>query len=533
MLSQSLAIPGPRGWLPIWLGAFLVGCFWLVVLRQLGAQWSIYESYHFGWGMPFLCGFLVWRRCRGKVMSSVPARGAPSAGLNPTAAGWIVVGIALLYAPTRFLHEANPIWRLTSLLLTLEVIALTLVIITLAKGPTGFRNWLFPLLFFLVAVPWPSSLENFLVRSFTSADASATVGLLGMLGIPSLQHGNAIEVGTGWVGIDEACSGIRSFQATAMIALFLGEFYRLGWSARCWCLLAGVGWAFGLNLLRTTLLVWLEATRGTRVMEQWHDPAGVTILLAGFLGLWSTARLLAGPPPAVKDENLPRSRSDPLPRQLPLALTGGLLAWLILVEAGTEGWYRVHETPPPGAVPWDLRANSSLPGFARVGIPREVLGQFRADRAMEFRCPDASGNQWQVYYFRWFPSRTLAHRLAVQIAKTHGPEKCLPAMGMSLVSHPGLFTVSAGSLTLAFQHYLFADQGRVVHVFYALYEDPSGTAQLANRRTDMAGRIDAAWAGSRNYGQRLLEIAVSGPERPADARAALARELPAWIGAVE
>ena len=515
-----------------------MGCFWLVVLRQLSAQWSIYESYHFGWGMPFLCGFLIWKRCRGNVICSLPTRGAPGPWLNPTAAGWIVAGIALLYAPTRFVHEASPIWRLTSLLLTLEAIGLTLVFIALIKGPTGFRDWLFPLMFFLVAVPWPSSLENFLVRSFTSADASATVGMLGMLGIPSLQHGNAIEVGTGWVGIDEACSGIRSFQATAMIALFLGEFYRLGWSARGWCFLAGVGWAFGLNLLRTTLLVWLEATRGTRAMEQWHDPAGVTILLAGFLGLWGTTRLLAGTPragspPAAEDLNCPRSRNVPPPIHLPLALAGALLAWLVLVEAGTEGWYRAHETAPPGEVPWDLRPKSSLPGFARVGIPREVLGQFRADRALEFRCSDASGNQWQVYYFRWFPSRTLAHRLAVQIAKTHGPEKCLPAMGMNLVSNPGLFTVSAGSLNLVFQHYLFADQGRVVHVFYALYEDPSGTANLANRRTDVAGRIDAARAGSRNYGQRLLEIAVSGPERPADARAALARELPAWIGAGE
>ena len=35
----------------------------------------------------------------------------------------------------------------------------------------------------------------------------------------------------------------------------------------------------------------------------------------------------------------------------------------------------------------------------------------------------------------------------------------------------------------------------------------------------------AALAGSRNYGQRFLEVAVVGYERPEEAKAALTREL--------
>jgi hypothetical protein len=68
-----------------------------------------------------------------------------------------------------------------------------------------------------------------------------------------------------------------------------------------------------------------------------------------------------------------------------------------------------------------------------------------------------------------------------------------------------------------------------VHVFYGIYEDAAGSAELANRRKNSASRIAAALAGSRNYGQRFLEIAVSGPERAADARAALCRALPTLI----
>jgi hypothetical protein len=53
------------------------------------------------------------------------------------------------------------------------------------------------------------------------------VEVLGWLGIPAMAHGNVIEVATGMVGIDEACSGIRSFQSSLMISLFFGEFYAL------------------------------------------------------------------------------------------------------------------------------------------------------------------------------------------------------------------------------------------------------------------------------------------------------------------
>ena len=56
-----------------------------------------------------------------------------------------------------------------------------------------------------------------------------------------------IEVSTGLVGIDESCSGIRSLQATLMIALFFGEFYRMSGTRRGWLLVAGPALAMAFN----------------------------------------------------------------------------------------------------------------------------------------------------------------------------------------------------------------------------------------------------------------------------------------------
>ena len=54
--------------------------------------------------------------------------------------------------------------------------------------------------------------------------AWVTVGLLNLSHIAALQHGNLIEVKSGILGIDEACSGVRSLQASVMVAFFLANF---------------------------------------------------------------------------------------------------------------------------------------------------------------------------------------------------------------------------------------------------------------------------------------------------------------------
>jgi exosortase len=512
--------------------ACVLACFWWVVIRQLGAQWSVYYQYHYGWAVPFICGYLVWRRIQEPRMGGCQSDAVRSAAGQPLSfreAVFVLALCALAYAPTRFLHEANPVWRLTSLLLALEVIVLTLCFVYIVGGFSALRRFAFPISFFVVAVPWPSELESFLVQTLTRWNVGATVELLGLFGVPAIQHGNVIEIGTGMVGIDEACSGIRSLQATFMISLLLGEYYFLSVTRRVFCVVAGFACSFLFNLARTSFLTWVGATKGTKAIAHWHDPAGVTILVACFFSLWAAARLLA----RNRDDEtagLPPSADFSLSHGSFLLIAAAALgAWLALVEAGTELWFRSHEKQAHATIAWDLNSGTAGPGFTNVKIPGDVLGQFRADESAHRLWRDADGITWQLFYFRWLPAQSLDRRVAVQLAKAHGPEKCLPAVGMTMKSDLGVVTVPAGSLTLAFRQYVFTAEGQPLHVFYGLYEDPDGSAVLANRRKSAAKRIGAALAGSRNYGQRLLEIAISGPEQPEDAKAVLVKSLASVI----
>ena len=120
-------------------------------------------------------------------------------------------------------------WCETLSVLKFQVSALRSQVSSLAFPVSGLKfqvsSLRFPLLFFLVSVPWPTLIEYPLIQTLTRMDVSATCDLVGWFGIPAVPHGNVIEVATGMVGIDEACSGIRSFQASLMISLFLGEYY--------------------------------------------------------------------------------------------------------------------------------------------------------------------------------------------------------------------------------------------------------------------------------------------------------------------
>ncbi len=154
------------------------------------------------------------------------------------------------------------------------------------------RHFAFPVLFFLVAAPWPTQLEQLVVQSLMRADTAITIQVLNVIGTLAVRHGNVIELSTGSVGIDDACTGMRSLQATFMLALFLGEFYRMRFWRRALLVLAGAAIAFVCNIGRTFLLCEMAANSGVEAIHRWHDPAGFTILVICLFALWGLSLAL-------------------------------------------------------------------------------------------------------------------------------------------------------------------------------------------------------------------------------------------------
>ena len=209
-------------------------------------------------------------------------------------------------------------------------------------GLPWLRHFAFPIVFFLVAVPWPMHLEQVVVQNLMRAVTGINVALLNVVGIPALQLGNVIEVGAGLIGIEEACSGVRSLQATLMVSLFLGELYAFKIRPRILLVAAGALLAFFCNLVRTALLVWIGARNGTKAIEAWHDPAGLTILFVCLLGLWLLCLLLLrNTNSAIESSHVDVNSA---PRAAPMAVAGRPRNLDLLRRSGSSNLVRPSPT---------------------------------------------------------------------------------------------------------------------------------------------------------------------------------------------
>jgi exosortase len=174
----------------------------------------------------------------------------------------------------------------------------TLFISANILGVRGWKTWrhfAFLLLFFYVAVPIPRIIWQPIVLGLQSFVAMMNVELLNLSGIPAERLGHVIQMPNCQVGVNEACSGIRSLQSSIMAALFVGDLTlrRTGW--KIFFLLAGVALAVVGNLGRALFLALTAYHHGADALKQVHDTAGWTVLGFTFVGVsilaWIVVRL--------------------------------------------------------------------------------------------------------------------------------------------------------------------------------------------------------------------------------------------------
>ena len=399
-------------------------------------------------------------------------------------------------------------------------------------------------------------------------NAAASTWAANVLGTPALRQGVVIQTGAGLVGVDEACSGIRSFQAAVMVALFLGELFRYTFFRRIFFLLSGAALAFGCNVIRTTYLVRVCDLKGKDALGQAHDPAGFTILgitLAGLLVLawfWRPRQRSAGrgqkplyisgkesaaelevrtrwsdvgshgAAPTTPSRDWPGKEAGRHRPEVGLkAALVGLVLWIVVVEAGIEVWFRPMENRAASRSNWSLQLPTQEPGFRELLIRGGVRTMLKYDDGKQAEWREVNGRPWQVYYLRWFPSRTKYRAMeAANQAQGHSPDLCLQLAGMTLQKNSGRQLRQINGVTLLASVERFSDQGRPLHVL-SCYWEPNPAA-LVNRPASPPGTASAlryAWHALQIHERarsekRVLKIGVWGMDTDEDAEAAF-REL--------
>lgn len=500
--AEARALPAaPAFRWPLALVGAAYLALWLEVVNQLASEWSLNPEYGYGWTVPFLGALLFYLRWR--------SRPTAETAQFPRLTSVVVILAALALFPARLVAIANPDWRLLDWTMALAAVVISLGAIHLAGGKPWLRHFAFPVLFFLVAVPWPTQLEQTVVQNLMRADSAITIQLLNVIGTLAVQHGNVIELPTGQVGIDDACTGVRSLQATFMVALFLGAFYCLTKSRRVFLVLAGALCAFICNIGRTFLLCEIAADNGIAAIHRWHDPAGFTILFICLFALWGLSLWL-------QPRNLPNERLTSAPFRLrgigwPLALLG----WLCLTEIAVAAWYA-----PRGAIPlqsWTVTWPTNAPDYKAVPVPTAAQELLRYNEGGAATWRSGDDRAWMMFSFHWLPGRT-----AALFVKNHRPDICLPASGLTMQRESGAHLVNVSGVPLPVRTYRFDDSGRPLHIFYCYWD---GRSTGLTEDWTARGRLRVAWRGERARGARMLELAVWGFENDAEAQAALQSEL--------
>lgn len=496
------------------MGWIVVALAWFAVIRIVQSDWRIDPQYSYGLIVPFLViGLLLKRR-----EDCPPA--TLLGGWAKLVTGGILLASSLLLAGIIPLAEANPDWRPLGLGAGLAAVCLTLCLITFRGGIPWLANYVFAVSFFLIAVPWPRNFEQSVMSTLMSWNAATTVEILHWCGYEALRQGNLIVIPVGVLGIEEACSGIRSLQSGLMVALFFGEVFRLSVVRRFALLLAALFAALLGNILRSSFLSILASRQGMTAVPAWHDAAGFMVLLMTFAIIFVLAYLW-------RTKNSDRSRVHESGGCIsavgtaPTVLLAFVVSLLIVPLIATEAWFRLHDLPSGSFWGWTIDQRVRKPGVAQVCVPPATLRMLFHPDGFSEKWVGSAGELGQVFVFQWPAGRT-----ALQSVQMHSPEVCLSSMGMHLEKRLSDFDIGNTASGLRLHAWLFSQQGHPVYVFHSIFEQDDGPAG-STTATDQAplSRFENLRLGKRNRGQRMVEVAFWNLQDENEAKAALSRYL--------
>jgi Transmembrane exosortase (Exosortase_EpsH). len=297
------------------LGALMLGGgFYAFVAWDQSHWWRTKEDYSFGWLVPAFVAFVVYDRWA-KILAAVKECRAPN---SVRAEGWakwalrLAVGAALVAGVMLFLLGA--FYRAGAgashpgtLAITMGAAGIVLPLIFLnapertggAAGADGRKGglwadarvrlaslFLFPVLVWLVSAPMVSVIENQLNLFLLRKVVTVVSFVFDLLGLPIEQQGNVLVLPTGSVGVEDACSGIRSLTACLFAGSFLGAVFLDKLWKKIALVAAAMGFAFVTNLVRGLFLTgWAYRNGPDSISGAVHDIAGYAVLGLTVVGL--------------------------------------------------------------------------------------------------------------------------------------------------------------------------------------------------------------------------------------------------------
>jgi exosortase len=246
--TASLLSRVPKSaWGPFAVVLLLLFALYLRVGIKLVVDWYNIADYSHGFLVPLFSAFLLWDK-RSQI-AATPIR--PSWAGVPFVALGLLILIFGIYGVDLFTTRFSFVVLVASLVWTFF-------------GSAMLRTLRFPILVLLLAIPFPAIIFNQITFPLQLMASRLASMILPLLGVPTLQEGNVIQLPIMKLEVAEACSGIRSLMSLFTLAVFYGYFLEKTTARRIILALASIPIAVAANVARIV---------GTGLCVQYWDPS--------------------------------------------------------------------------------------------------------------------------------------------------------------------------------------------------------------------------------------------------------------------
>ncbi len=400
---------------------------------HLWPHWSTNTDLSHGYFVPVLFLLLLAESRRGtpRALPAGRVAGAILAGL--LLAALAATAIAGLYAVTVYWSHAT-VGLMLALAFALLVVAAGVVF---SRPEIGWVRLNWPLFvaasLWLMAAPLPPGTYSRITLTLQLWVSEWVLNTLHLLGIAAVRRGNIIDLVHATVGVEEACSGIRSLISCIFAALFFSAtLVRRPWARALIIALAPL-LALAMNFFRSLTLTLLAGAK-VDISGFWHDVTGFAVLGLTAIMLGGLALLLEREPAPGRRLSSPPATGDR--RNGPVFILGtGIAAiaatlaffvWNTRPVAGPQvpppDLAAILPAPPPG---W-LARTPNLYAFSGT-LQTEILAQ----RDYLEPLPGGASREIVIYAAYW-----RAGQAPVSLVASHTPDACWPGAGWLAVPVP-------------------------------------------------------------------------------------------------
>jgi exosortase len=409
----------------------------LAWIAHLWPEWTRNPDLSHGLMTPLLFGVLIHEARRAGTARFLPASFLNLAALLAvTVASVILLGLAGLYAAALAWSHALVDFLLAAALCTL----LAAVWIYCALRSVRLLPFCWPaaaaILLWALSSPIPPGSYTRLTQHLQGSVAEGVLVALHLLGITAVKSGNVIELPHVSVGVEEACSGIRSLISCIWASVFISAVLVRTLPTRILIVALSAPLAIGMNLVRSLCLT-LLAHSGVDISGAWHDVTGFAVLAATAAILAGLAWLLSRKQRSATTVDSRTQLTRASPRRFGAVLLAGMLSCAVVLGffvAQTRAAPRITKTPPnlDQLLPtrfdgWTVHTRDDLYRFTS-----QLQTNILVERTYQRASHEGDGVQFTVYVAYWPPGQA-----PVSLVASHTPDACWPGSGW--VEDPGAY----------------------------------------------------------------------------------------------